>query len=103
MDNLVAHLEDKYRGRQFEVQVLELHERAVSGKLFQVKETSSRAWLTSVKNLAGVGTAATVKLIPQGPDLEVEVFGGKWLDKVAAGAVAMVVLWPPCSRRESAT
>jgi hypothetical protein len=26
--------------------------------------------------------------------LEVEVFGGKWLDKVAAGAVSLVVLWP---------
>jgi len=94
IDKLLQHLEDKYKSRQFEVQVLEIHDKVLTGKLFQMKETSSKTWLTSVKNVTGLGTAATVKLLVQGQDLEVEVFGGKWLDKVAAGAVSLVVLWP---------
>src|SRR5919109_1944270 len=91
IDQLIKHLEDTYKSRQFEVQVLEIYDRALTGKLFQVKEASNKAWLTSIKNVTGLGTAATVKLIAQGQDLEVEVFGGKWLDKVAVGAVSLVV------------
>ena len=77
IDTLLQHLEDKYKSRQFEVQVLEIHDKTLTGKLFQMKETSSKTWLTSVKNVTGLGTAATVKLLVQGQDLEVEVFGGK--------------------------
>ncbi|MGH8543283.1 MAG: zinc ribbon domain-containing protein [Gammaproteobacteria bacterium] len=95
MEELVKHLEDKYRSRDFEVQVLDIFDGAARGKLFQTKEVSQKGWLTQVKNVTGLGTAATVKLLARGhDDLEVEVTGGKWLDKAAAGAVSLVVLWP---------
>jgi hypothetical protein len=94
IDQLIKHLEDKYKPRQFEVQVLEVQDRVLTGKLFQVKEASTKAWFTSIKNVTGLGTAATIKLMAEGQDLEVEVFGGKWLDKVAVGAVSLAVLWP---------
>ena len=94
LDALIKHLEDKYKARNFEAQVLQIQDGTQNGKLFQMKEASDKSWLTNVKNVTGLTTAATVKLIAQGQDLEVEVLGGKWLDKVAAGAVSLVLLWP---------
>lgn len=94
IDGLIKHLEDKYKGRNFEVQVLQIQDGPQTGKLFQVKEASDKTWLATAKNVTGLGTAGTVKLILQGQDLEVEVFGGKWLDKLATGAISWVVLWP---------
>lgn len=47
-----------------------------------------------MKKLTGLETCATVKLVDAGTALSAEVLAGKWLDKVAAGAVSMVVLWP---------
>lgn len=94
IDNLIKHLEYKYEAENFEVQVLDIHDEDVAGKLFQMKELAEKTWLTTVKDVTGLGTAATAKLMVQGQDLEVEVFGGKWLDKVAVGAISMVILWP---------
>src|SRR5262245_13070719 len=94
MDALIAHLEEAYRARQFEVQVLEIEDQEVRGKLLQMKEATPKTWLDSAWNIAGLGTTTSVKVIAHGPALEVEVFGGKWLDKVAVGAVSLVVLWP---------
>jgi hypothetical protein len=94
IDSLVEHLEKKYKARQFEVQVLQIQDGGQAGRLFQVKDATDQGWLSSVKNMSGLTTAATVKLMIHNQDLEVEVLGGKWLDKVAVGAVSLVVLWP---------
>lgn len=94
IDKLIAHLDDKYKARKFVVQVLEIHDEKQNGKLFQMKESSGSAGMDMFKGLTGMGTAASIKLLVRGNDLEVEVFGGKWLDKAAGAAVSMVVLWP---------
>jgi hypothetical protein len=94
IDTLIKHLEYKYEAENFEVQVLDIHDEDLTGKLFQMKEKAEKTWVTTVKDVTGLATAATAKLMIQGQDLEVEVFGGKWLDKVAVGAISMVILWP---------
>lgn len=48
-------------------------------------------WLSSTTGSAAVATLKAKRL---GADVEIEVVGGKWLDKAAAMGVSMVVLWP---------
>mgnify|MGYP001489779422 CR=1 FL=1 len=94
IDALIEHLENKYKAKQFETQVLQIIDGGLAGKIFQLKGADDQGWRNSLKNISGLGTTATVKIMINGQDLEVEVLGGKWLDKVAAGAVSMVILWP---------
>jgi hypothetical protein len=46
------------------------------------------------RKFVGMSTALNVILDQQGDDLTVEIGAGQWIDKAAAGAVSLFVLWP---------
>lgn len=94
IDSLVKYLETKYKSEGYTVQVLEIVDPGSPGKLFQVKTESEQRWSTVITNLTGLGTAGTVKMLKQQDDLEVEILGGKWLDKAAVAGVSLILLWP---------
>ncbi len=78
-------LEDWLRGEGFTVQDLKTEEGAT---LIQVSQPGG--W----RKLIGMSTALNVILDQQGDDLTVEIGAGQWIDKAAAGAVSLFVLWP---------
>jgi len=41
-----------------------------------------------------MSTSLNVAFHQQGDTLTVDIGAGKWIDKAAAGAVSMVILWP---------
>ncbi len=59
------------------------------GALFQMRPTGG-AWQT-FKEWTGMGIAATVTMKTVGAALEIEVGGGKWLDKAAIAGIATFV------------
>jgi hypothetical protein len=82
LPGLIKHLEATFEAQNFEVQVLDILDEGVTGKIFQMKP--EKRWFSDIKNLAALGIAATAKLIVHGQDLEIEVGGGKWWDKAVA-------------------
>jgi hypothetical protein len=94
MSALINRLVNKYHSSGYETQVLEMVDTDMTGKIFQVRHMPEKQWISVAEKITGLDTAGTVKLIEQGEDLEVDVIGGKWLDKVAVSAVSLVVLWP---------
>ncbi len=94
LNSLVDYMTSKYQTQDYEVQVLDIVDTSIEGKLFQVKNETSQKWLTFFKNVTGLGNTGTVKFIIKNNDLEVEVFGGKWLDKAVVGTISLFMLWP---------
>lgn len=90
----VEFLSDKYKAEGYEVQLVPIEENGEQGVLLQMRNTTANTASGWMKKLTGLETCATVKLVDAGTALSAEVLAGKWLDKVAAGAVSMVVLWP---------
>ncbi len=92
MDDLVKHLSAKYEEEGFETQTLRVEKGDETGLVFQMRpKESAGAWF---KKWTGLGKAATVNMKIVGDALEVEVGGGKWLDKAAAVLVSYFILWP---------
>jgi hypothetical protein len=92
MKELVEKLEAKYGQEGYETQFLTFEEEEQKGGVFQLRPKSG-GWQT-VKDVTGMGTAATVTMKMVGQALEVEIGGGKWFDKAAVLGISMVVLWP---------
>lgn len=84
LNSLVDELSDWFRSQSFNVQALDVHE---GGTLVQV---SKGGW----RNFVGMSSALNVVLRQSGTELTVEIGAGKWIDKIGAGAVSMLVLWP---------
>lgn len=93
-DACVEFLSNKYKAEGYEVQVVNIEDNGAHGVLLQMRNTADNTAGGWLKKLSGLETCATVKLVEQGDALSAEVLAGKWLDKVAAGAVSMVILWP---------
>lgn len=90
----VDFLSAKYKAEGYEIQIVPIEENGSQGSLLQMRNTTQNTTGGWLKKLSGLETCATVKLVDAGEALSAEVMAGKWLDKVAAGAVSMVVLWP---------
>ena len=58
------------------------------GVLLQIKKRG--AW----RDFVGMSTSLNVAFHQQSDTLTVDIGAGKWIDKAAAGAVSMVILWP---------
>ncbi|MGA2067439.1 MAG: hypothetical protein ABSG86_20885 [Thermoguttaceae bacterium] len=58
------------------------------GLLLQVEK--SGAW----RRFVGMSTALNVCFRHTGSTLNVEIGGGRWIDKAVAGGVSLIVLWP---------
>lgn len=93
-ESCVEFLSGKYKAEGYEVQVVPIEENGEQGVLLQMRNTAANTASGWMKKLTGLETCATVKLVDAGKALSAEVLAGKWLDKVAAGAVSMVILWP---------
>lgn len=93
-ESCVEFLSGKYKAEGYEVQVIPIEENGEQGVLLQMRNTAANTVGGWMKKLTGLETCATVKLVDAGKALSAEVLAGKWLDKVAAGAVSMVILWP---------
>ncbi len=93
-DACVEFITQKYKADGYEVQVVPIEENGAQGVLIQMRNTAQNTAGGWLKKLSGLENCATLKLVDAGEALAAEVLAGKWLDKVAAGAVSMIVLWP---------
>jgi hypothetical protein len=93
LDALVAHLNTKYHSEGYEVQVLNIDDPNVHGKVFSVRKIDEKEWLGKLKSVSGMANEATARLVKHGEDLDLEIVG-KWLDKAAVMGVSMLILWP---------
>lgn len=83
----------KYRATGYDAQVVRIEDGGAEGVLVQIRNASTgggRFFCT----VTGLTSCATLKLLPKGVDLEVEVLAGKWLDKIGVAVVSPFVLWP---------
>ena len=93
MDYGADYILEKYKSDGYEVQKLSFDDEGNDGRLVQIRNTSEGVG-SKLKALVGLKTCATLKLLQKNGDLEIEVFGGSWLDKGAVVAVSWFVLWP---------
>ena len=93
MEALASHILEKYRLEGYGVQSIRFEENDLDGLLVQMKNSTSTGG-GLLRTVTGLSSCATLKLTASGKDLNVEVMAGKWLDKVGAAAVSMVILWP---------
>jgi hypothetical protein len=70
-----------------------IEDGGTEGLLVQIRNATTGSG-RFFRTVTGLTSCATLKLIPRGGDLEIEVMAGKWLDKIGAAAVSLVVLWP---------
>lgn len=82
---LANDLHTWFLGQSFNCQTLTTEQ---GGTLLQIEKQGG--W----RKFAGMSTALNVVLKHTGRELIVEIGAGKWLDKAAAGAVSLFVLWP---------
>ncbi len=69
----------------FDTQQVNMEDQSI---LLQIKKKGG--W----RDYVGMGTSLNILFRQSGDTLTVEIGGGKWMDKAAAGAVGMVFLWP---------
>jgi len=89
VDGLAGHLKGKYPSIEWDTQLFRLDDEEGKGTVFQVRPKGG-TWQT-LKDWTGLGIAATVTMKVVGDALEVEVGGGKWLDKAAVAGIATFV------------
>jgi TIR domain/zinc-ribbon domain len=82
---VVAEVKSWLDAQGFDSQQIATEEEGV---LLQVKKRG--AW----RDFVGMSTSLNVAFHQQGDALTVDIGAGKWIDKAAAGAVSMVILWP---------
>jgi hypothetical protein len=91
LDKLTEHLKAKYSNLGFQTQIIKTDEDDEVGAIFQTRKLYSSELAEAASRLTGLDIATTVKLQVTGNNLEVEVGGGKWLDKaLVAGFAAFV-------------
>ncbi len=93
MDYGADYILEKYKSDGYEVQKLSFDDEGNEGRLVQIRNTTKSVG-SKLKTLVGLKTCATLKLLQKSGDLEVEVFGGKWLDKGVVVALGWLVLLP---------
>ena len=93
MDLCADFITNKYRVTGYDVQMARIETGGADGALIQIRNATTGGGRL-FRTVTGLTSCASLKLIPKGEDLEVEVMAGKWLDKIGAVAVSMVVLWP---------
>lgn len=91
MDGCAEAIRSKFAFEGYETQKLRISGQ--NGMLVQIRNTGDGA-SGIFKTTMGFAACATLKLAAQGDDVEVEVFGGKWLDKAVLNVVSWFVLWP---------
>jgi hypothetical protein len=82
---LISDLQTWFQGQSFNCQTLQTED---GGTLLQIEKQGG--W----RKFAGMSTALNIVLRRKERDLEVEIGAGKWIDKAAAGAISLFVLWP---------
>jgi len=93
LDKLTHHLETKYSNLGFQTQIIKNGdgEESEVGTIFQARKLYSSELAEAASRLTGLDIATTVILTTSGANLEVEVGGGKWLDKVLVAGFAAFV------------
>ena len=92
-ESLASAMVSKYRAEEFGVQKMLFEQDGRSGILVQIKNSTSNSG-GFFKTITGLSSCATLKLLPDGDDLLVEVMAGKWIDKIGAAVVSWFILWP---------
>ncbi len=93
MQNCADYIVGKYRATGYDAQLVRIEDGGVEGLLVQIRNATTGGG-RFFRTVTGLTSCATLKLLPKGSDLEVEVMAGKWLDKIGAAAVSFFVLWP---------
>ena len=93
MNECAEFIKSKFVVEGYDAQSLTVNDPNSKGMLVQIRNATSKAGAIT-KGLTGLGACATLKLAVQGSDLELEVLGGKWLDKAAVNLVSWIILWP---------
>lgn len=93
MQSCADYIVGKYRATGYDAQVVRIEGGGAEGLLVQIRNATTVGG-RFFRTITGLTSCATLKLLPKGSDLEVEVLAGKWLDKIGAAAVSFFVLWP---------
>lgn len=93
IDECARFIQEKYQRDGYGTQRLLFEENGTQGMLVQIKNATTTGG-SLLRTVTGLSSCATLKLSAAGDDLSIEVMAGKWLDKVGAAAVSMVILWP---------
>ena len=99
MDYGADYILEKYKSDGYEVQKLSFDDEGNDGRLVQIRNTSEGVG-SKLKALVGLKTCATLKLLQKGGDLEVEVFGGSWLDIQSFQATTSLLIKQEKARHE---
>lgn len=91
LEELIKYLELKYSKTGFEVQTLKAKEDKLKGYIFQVRKSYRTELGEIASKVTGLDIAATAKIKQVDDSLDVEVGGGKWLDKAAVAGFAAFV------------
>jgi hypothetical protein len=91
LEELIKYLELKYSKTGFEVQTLKAKEDELKGYIFQVRKSYRSELGEIASKVTGLDIAATAKIKQVDDSLDVEVGGGKWLDKAAVAGFAAFV------------
>ena len=83
---LIESLETWFMGENFKCQTLKTEEGFT---LIQIEKIGG--W----RKIVGMSTALNVLFKPlDDNNLNIEIGAGRWLNKAAAGAISMIILWP---------
>ena len=85
MNDCATYIQQAYQVNGYDSQMIRFEENGAAGVLVQIKSTNNvrGGWWQS---LTGTGLCATLKLVADGDNLNVEVMASRWLDKAAAVA-----------------
>ncbi len=93
IDYAADYVKQKYEADGYQAQKLSFTDNGTEGVLVQIRNTSDGVG-GILKTAIGCKTCATLKMLKQGNDLEIEVMAGSWLDKGVVITISMFVLWP---------
>ena len=93
IDVIASAMVTKYGQEGYDVQRLSFEHGDQRGVLIKLQNHKSNAG-KYFRMAMGMWAYATVKLLLRGDDLEIKVFGGRWIDKIGVAAVSLFVLWP---------
>lgn len=94
LEGLMDHLEKRYTREGYEVQSFRSREADEQGYIFQARKRYGSDFESTASKLIGLDTAATTKIRQIKDSLDIEVGGGKWLDKAAVAGFAAFVAFP---------
>ena len=92
MEACAEHIRARFVAEGYDAQKLTVNDPAQLGMLVQVRNAKGASGV--VKTVTGLSACATLKLVVKNNNLDIEVLGGKWLDKAAVNIVSWVILWP---------